>query len=205
MSVQGTEIVSCVLIRQLVWGELMKEEILHAAIRASKRHGLKFTMDDIVRDLHISKSSLYGVVGSKEGLIKELVSMVMEQYSLEEKKILQSDITVLEKLQQLFTAYSTAFSKYNDSIFRDLQTFFPESWKLWLAFQNEKVETVIILLKQGMAEGNVRDVPAEIIQCCMQACVKAVNDYNFLERNNISYSDAVSYSLDMMFNGLKNK
>ena len=44
----------------------MKEKILEAAIEEFEKKGLKFTMDDIAKNLAISKKTLYAVFQNKE-------------------------------------------------------------------------------------------------------------------------------------------
>ena len=43
----------------------MKEKILEAAIEEFEKKGLKFTMDDIAKNLAISKKTLYAVFQNK--------------------------------------------------------------------------------------------------------------------------------------------
>ena len=44
-----------------------KEEILEATINVFKLKGLRFTMDDIAKELSISKKTIYKVKNSNEG------------------------------------------------------------------------------------------------------------------------------------------
>ena len=50
----------------------IKEKIIIAAIEEFGKKGLKFTMDDIAKNLGMSKKTLYNVYANKEEMLLEL-------------------------------------------------------------------------------------------------------------------------------------
>ena len=50
----------------------MNEKVILAAIEEMKIHALRFTMEDLTKRLHMSKTSLYKIVNTKENLIAVL-------------------------------------------------------------------------------------------------------------------------------------
>ena len=51
----------------------MKDKIIAAALTEMEIHSLRFTMEDLTRQLHIGRNSLYKIVSSKDALIKSVI------------------------------------------------------------------------------------------------------------------------------------
>ena len=56
----------------------LREMILEGTIKAFNRKGLKFTMDDIARELAISKKTIYMVFADKESLFLAMVDYMFD-------------------------------------------------------------------------------------------------------------------------------
>lgn len=183
----------------------MDEKVLNAAREEIKIHGLKFTMDDITKRLHISKTSLYTAVGSKDKLVAALVHAIMDRYDKREQSVLMGKYTTVEKMKKLIVDYTETFSQYDNHIFIDVQVLYPAIWQEWLEYQKAKVNTYINIIKQGIDEGEIVSCNTAVIQQCLQTSVKALNDYDFLQQNQLTYAAAVEDYLDVLFHGLATK
>ena len=79
-----------------------KELIMDATIQAFNRKGIKFTMDDIAKELHISKKTIYTLFQTKENLFLSTVDYCFNQIHQSEQHILEdSSLTTLEKLEKM--------------------------------------------------------------------------------------------------------
>lgn len=181
----------------------MDERILNAAREEIRIHGLKFTMDDITKRLHISKTSLYNAVGSKDKLVAALVHTIMDNYNRREQAIMMGKDSTIIKMKQLILVYTETFSRYDNNVFLDVQVMYPDIWQEWLNYQNSKIEAYINILKQGISEGEVKSINTVVIQKCLISSMKVLNDYEFLQNNGITYGEAVEAFLNVIFNGLK--
>ena len=77
----------------------MKEKILQYSKEVFYREGFyKITMDEIARDLKISKKTIYKYFPSKEAIVKELIEETLQRVNIAHDEILQRDINSLEKL-----------------------------------------------------------------------------------------------------------
>ena len=80
----------------------LKENILEAAITVFNQKGLKFTMDDIAKQLSISKKTIYTVFQDKEALFLSLVEYMFDSVKESEQRILAaSELTTLEKIRRI--------------------------------------------------------------------------------------------------------
>ena len=56
----------------------LKESILRGTIQVFNKKGLKFTMDDIARELSISKKTIYTVFTDKGALVLQMVDYIFD-------------------------------------------------------------------------------------------------------------------------------
>lgn len=64
----------------------MDEQLIAAAKEEMRLHSVKFTMDDIARKLHISKSTLYQKASSKAVLIAWCVWQIRRRFGRRRKR-----------------------------------------------------------------------------------------------------------------------
>ena len=79
----------------------MKEKIIEATIRVFNQKGLKFTMDDIAKELSMSKKTIYTVFEDKESLLFEMVDYCFDKIKESEDAVL-SDETLSKIIEKEF-------------------------------------------------------------------------------------------------------
>ncbi len=140
------------------------QEIVGKAAKLFHRFGIKsVSMDDVAREMSISKKTLYKYFKDKE----ELVSKVLECPSHEEFKNLPSG-TKLNAVEKHIKVYKTIVAFLNDlnpSFEYDLKKYYP---KLWLETIQKRRENIFNNMKndllQGISEGFFRsDMNVDII------------------------------------------
>ena len=100
----------------------MEKKVILAALEEVKVHGLRFTMADVTRRLRMSKSSLYKLVPSKDQLIKDMQSYIMDTFDADSARIRSSSLPLAEKVQQYVRAYLKMMQPLTTSgYFEDLQ------------------------------------------------------------------------------------
>lgn len=189
----------------LVLGGIMEQKVINAALEEMRIHAMKFTMEDLTRRLHISKTSLYKMVPSKDALIRGIVDSKVGEFRKHKEAILKDGGSADEKLLRLMHLYTDAFSVMGSHIASDLQSMYPAIWEEWRAFQRETVGTVIDLIRDGIATGVYRAVNLPVNEECLVAAIAAVSEPEFLRRNDILYRDAVEAVGDLFLYGLKKR
>lgn len=183
----------------------MEQKVIDAALEEMRIHAMKFTMEDLTRRLHISKTSLYKIVPSKDALIRSIVDCKVGEFRKHKAEILGGDETADEKLLRLMHLYTDAFGIMGSHIASDLQSFYPGIWEEWQSFQRETIRTVMDLIRDGIAAGVYRPVNLPVNEACLTAAVAAVSAPEFLRRNDIPYRDAVEAVGDLFLYGLKKR
>lgn len=123
------------------------------------RYGIKsVSMDDISRQLGMSKKTLYKLVGSKE----DLVNKVIKQHLIDEKRdideICLHSKNAIHEMLTIGRHVSKVLRQTNPSTVYDLQKYYGQSWAEFESLHQEYVYEVIRNnISNGMEEGIYRD------------------------------------------------
>ena len=130
------------------------------------KYGLKSqTMDDIAKELGMSKKTIYQFVENKA----ELIKFTLKDYLDEEKElmagILKNAKNSLDEMIQLIEYLSQALREFNTSSMYDMQKYYPDSWALYNDYRyNFLLAKIKGNLENGIKEGYYRkDINCDII------------------------------------------
>lgn len=139
--------------------EIKKKEILDRATQVIMRYGIKsVTMDDLARELSISKKTLYALFGDKRKMIQTLVAEQIDA----DKSSCQIQITLaknaIEEMFLVTSFISERLKNVNVTFFYDLRMSYPKAFKAMEDYKWGYIqETIILNLKRGVAEGIYRE------------------------------------------------
>lgn len=95
----------------------MREKIIDTAIEEFTKHGSKFTMNDVAKELGISKKTIYTIFESKQDVLVGIADRYARDFTDMREAIEQDDsLDTLEKLERLFCAIPTKY--YNIGLSR---------------------------------------------------------------------------------------
>ena len=130
------------------------------------RYGIKsITMDDVARELGISKKTLYQFVENKD----DLVGKVLEQHIEQEQKccmeVLSASSSAIDEVMNLVKSNSEQLQHMKSNIIHDLQRYHRDAWDKIAQHQSSFMYAVIRRnLERGQAEGLYRmDMDVDII------------------------------------------
>jgi AcrR family transcriptional regulator len=179
-----------------------KLKILTGAQSLFLRYGFKsITMDDISRELGISKKTLYQYFTDKN----DLVNQAVENHLSEEKSFcLELDVTEKDPIAYLL-AISNKFSseeKYiNPAVLFELKKYFKEAWDKVEQYRKEFIyEQVLTNLQQGKSKSLYRkELKEKIIALhyvhMIQFMVNPENYYKEERNFNVVHREMMSYHL----------
>ena len=180
----------------------MEEKVIFAAIEEMHVHSLRFTMDDLTKRLHMSKTSLYKIVGTKDNLVHEIINYLMESFEAEEKKIVSEKISAREKVSRFVDEYTRAFKLLGNGTYNDLQLNYHSEWLRCEKFRRQKIDVLLDLINSGMESGEFRQVNSAVLQHCLILMSSILMDTEFLNENNLTYPQAIDIMRDLVFHGL---
>lgn len=140
------------------------------------------TMDDIARELGISKKTLYTCVRDKE----ELVSKIVEEELSEIGKIMDEielrPLNAIEMLIETNRALAKVMKNQNPSAYYDLKKYYPDIFSNMLKVRRQRMyDTMYRNLQQGKKEGLFReDLNVDIITKVHVMKVELMSEHDFM-------------------------
>jgi AcrR family transcriptional regulator len=160
------------------------------------------TIEDIARELAISKNTIYKYFPNKEKLVFEVFSDFISGVSSEVEKIVGSDENAVQKFINLILTISAKIMAFSDKLFRDLQLHAPQIWVKIDTLRKQMMQKNLgKIIDQGINEGLFINYPAEIIQAVFIASLRSVVNPEFLLNNKISKQDAIKYTFNILLSG----
>lgn len=169
----------------------MKEsELLYQCSRLFMRYGVKsVSMDDIARELGISKKTLYQVIDDKEELVHRSVEGFLHQHTEQCRACLATDENPIKQMLELIKNVAMTMRDVNPALLFDLQKYYIRSWKLFQEFRSRVVHSEILRnLSQGKAEGWYRsDLNEEIIATLYVNMIDAITNTDLFPPSNYRF------------------
>ena len=184
----------------------LKERIMEGAVTCFQEKGIKFTMDDLAEKLGMSKKTIYTVVEGKDELLVEMVEHVFGSIKESEEDVLWSeDMPTVEKIRKILGVFPEAYKDINFQGVYELRERYPDIDEVVEQRLETGWEATITLLEQGIAEGVIRKINIPIFKMMFEASLEQFFQRDILERNKISYQDALQEVVDILVDGIINK
>lgn len=180
-----------------------KERLLKAAYEEMKLHSLKFTMDDIAKRLRASKSSVYKVVSSKGDLISLLMEERKRWFDEEKEALFSEESSVKSRLMHFCSMIFKTFWDFPDGFYADFEMKYPKLCADWYNYREEKLDDIMVLLREGVEKGEFRDVNLLVVRQTILWATRGLTDRKFLEESNLTAQDAMVMLEDVLRKGLE--
>ncbi|MBU2491017.1 MAG: TetR/AcrR family transcriptional regulator [Bacteroidetes bacterium] len=184
-----------------------KEKILYFAGQKFEQSGFyKTTMDEIAKELKISKKTIYKHFPKKEDLVRGVIDTLRFSIEANIREIVERQDNAVIKLYKISSLIAGRVSKISDVWLNDLRF---HGRELWIEMDNfRKVviqKNLELIVNQGKKEGLIVDKPNVIILTIIISSIQAVVNPEFILNNNISIKNAVLHTLDVVFSGILTK
>lgn len=181
----------------------LREMILEGTIKAFNRKGLKFTMDDIARELAISKKTIYMVFADKESLFLAMVDYMFDHIKESEEAVVQdTSLSTKEKIKKILGVMPEGYKEVDFRQLYLLRERYPAIYKRVEERLETGWETSIALIEQGIAEGVIRTVRIPLLKMMLEAALEQFFQRDILMRNQISYQEALTEVVDILVEGI---
>ena len=183
----------------------IKERIIAKAREQFFRYGVKsVTMDDIARELGISKKTIYQHFEDKDAIVHQLMMAEMANDKCEWDELDGSSNNVIEKIVKSMDIIRQAVAEINPSTFFDIKKYHPKTWEL---FQEHKqkfiMESVRKELLQGIEQGFFRDdIKVEILVRMRLEQIEIAFDPHLFPPNKFSLIEVELTMLDHYIRGI---
>lgn len=182
----------------------LREEVLKGTIQVFNEKGLKFTMDDIARNLKISKKTIYTVFPDKNTLITEMVDHCFDQIKESERLVVEDPtLEIVEKIRKILGVLPEGYQDIEFQKLYELKDKYPKIYKKVEERLENGWETTIALIEQGMEEGVVRAFPIPILKTMLEATLEQFFKRDVLVTNQITYQRALDEVVKILVDGIK--
>ena len=180
--------------------------IAYAEEKFSTLGFFKTTMDELAKEMRISKKTIYKHFSSKNILVKAVLDTVRFSISSLITKIVEGDDNAVVKLYKISELLSRRISKISAAWLNDLRIHAPELWNEIEQFRKMMIQkNLTLIVEQGKREGLIVDKPTVIILTIILSSVQAVVNPEFVINNNLSMREAAKVTLDVVFSGILTK
>ncbi len=128
-----------------------KLEILERATAVYMKYGIKsVTMDDLAKELGISKKTIYKYFSDKNNLIEAIIELKIEMDKAICLNCRQQSINAVDHLIQISQLLVEQVGSVNPTVFYDLNRFHKSAWIL---FNKHKWEFVLDIITENIERG----------------------------------------------------
>lgn len=180
-----------------------KKMIMDAVIDQFNEKGLKFTMDDISKELHISKKTIYKEFNDKDELFFATVDYGFSAIKQKEAEIIADDsLDLVEKISKLIVCLPDSYKNIDFRKVYQIKEKFPDVYsKVAEKIESDWGETER-LLEQAMDQGLIKKTPISLIKLMIEGSIEKFLSSKDLQKSDLSYEDALNGMIDVIMKGL---
>jgi len=147
-----------------------EEKILKGAEELFFKYGVRsVTMDDIAKNLGMSKKTIYQYYKEKDEIVYKLMQSHMEKNREQFQAIAESSTNIVEETFGLMKEMAQLLSKTNPLLLYELQRYYPQTWKLIKDFKESCVQS---MLERSMLEAQKQGLVREDVNVRMMALLR---------------------------------
>lgn len=134
------------------------DRILDGSLALFFKAGIKsVTMDDIAKQLAISKKTIYQFFTDKNELVIALVKRKIEEDKCQMEEIMSEDLNVIEQLLKMEQCAEEILSRANPILMHDMQKYHSGAWDVFQQFKSGiMIGMLEDLMKKGKEQGYIR-------------------------------------------------
>lgn len=136
----------------------LKEKILNKASALMNQYGISsVTMDDIAKECHISKRTLYEQIPDKRTLVWQCVLHRRKQHETEAKTLVCESSNTLDALLHIYRYMRENMSNASSVFFKDMHRLYPDIEQQCQELHHEQSKFFANFLMKGVEEGMFRE------------------------------------------------
>lgn len=182
----------------------IKETIQEASMQYLSEYGCKFSIDDMVKSLDMSKRTFYRYFASKEVLLMSLVDLVTKEVQETMKAIYEDEsLHTDEKLLRALTIETNFEKAVSFRRIPELETYYPTVYQYLLQQYERDWSVAEKLLRQGMEKGIYKEHNIELIKNLLQNGMQMLCKDDFLEKSGMTYQEGLHQVVQIILAGIR--
>ncbi len=182
-----------------------QEKILKVALELFFKFGIKrITMDDIAKELGMSKKTIYQFYNEKDDIVLKMVEVEMQKNEVLFQEIAKKAKDPIHEIMLISNTMSEMMQHINPIFFLDLQKFYPQAFNQFQKFKQEcALKDILRNIAAGKKLGVYRDdVDEEFTAKYRLAQIDMLMFGNYFTFDKITFTKAHEIVLDMFVYGV---
>lgn len=183
----------------------IKDKILEVTDGMFHSYGIRsVSMDDIAREISISKKTIYQYFKDKDDLVIQVTLAHIETDKNGLKEVIDQSIHAIDELFRLSLCIRNQIKNINPSLLFDLQKFHPKAWQAWIAYKTDFIkESILLVINRGREEGYFRaNIDAEILATYRVETIEMIFDDKIFPRKKFDFTEVQMMLFDHFVHGL---
>jgi len=183
------------------------KEIVIKAHEIFMKFGIRsVSMDDVCRDIGISKKTLYQYFSNKQELIASMIDHSFSEFESTVSEIQAKDMDAIDNLLELSKIINDHIKSSNPSVTFDLQKYYPDIYKQSVERKHRfAFQYIQENLKKGIREGIYREeINIDLIATLYIQKLEDLHNPGF-HAEKISFNDIFKVMFENHIRGISNK
>lgn len=181
----------------------MKQQIIDQCVALFNEKGCRFTLDDIVQRLRVSRKTIYKYFLRKEDIFKAIIDEAYDEIHIKQNLIFNDNaLSTKEKMYALCTVETKYDSQMQLKRIYESEQMLPEIYGYFMKKYEVGWEIVEDLLIQGMQEGVFKEVNVALVIQLLINGMKMLCQGNFQEENNLTYKEGLDQIVSIIICGI---
>jgi len=188
--------------------EIKYNTIIEGTYKIFIEHGIRnISMDDISRQLGISKKTLYQFVENKVDLLKKISLYIQDTIKKRMEELEQTDLNAIDVLLEMSKIASAKHFQINSMITYEFRKFYPQVFNEYLCIKKDLlVENMKKNIDQGIKEGLYRqDLNKDIIAHLYFKKIEDFHNPELTDLQNFSYNNVFEVMFENHIRGIANQ
>ncbi|MGB4658901.1 MAG: TetR/AcrR family transcriptional regulator [Mobilitalea sp.] len=181
----------------------MKQRIIDTCIILFNEKGCRFTLDDIVQRMRVSRKTIYKYFLSKEDIFKAIIDEAYDDIHVKQNLIVNDEtLSVKVKMFRVCTVETKYDKKMRLDKIYESEQLLPDIYHYFMAKYEKGWEIVEDLLQQGIEENVFEEVSVAMVISMLINGMKTLCHGNFLEENKLTYQEALEQTVSIIIKGI---
>lgn len=182
-----------------------QEKILKTSLALFFKYGIKhITMDDIAKELGMSKKTIYQFYKEKDDLVNQLCTIELKTQECEFDEMNKTAKDPIHEIMLISEKMMAMMQNINPMFFLDLQKFYPTAFQKFQSFkENCAYKNILINIKRGIELGVYRsDLDVEFVSRLRMAQIDMLMFGNYFTYEKVSFAKTNALVLDIFVFGI---
>ncbi len=182
-----------------------RDKILEGTEALFMKYGIRsVTMDDIARNLSVSKKTLYQHFTDKDDLVYKMSELYLERSFHQYEEIARISKNAIDELSKISVCLKRDMENLNPSLLFDLQKYHPKAWGLYNEHKVKVIsQSVMRNILHGVADGFYRpDINPDIMAIARLILIEAAFNPELFPKDRFNFVEVQTQLFDLFVHGL---